>query len=151
MTATGVRFTAIDDRLPFPAAPPRFRDGIKESLRTLHVRGLPPAVYAVKVDDRLVQAVKLKDSGVPALAHLFVGPEFEQVETLRQIALAKNRLFFHRWRPQNETYLLGFRKHEQGQNAREIPMFDPLIGEKEAAIARLRVPVPHRYEIVRIP
>ncbi|MBI5757006.1 MAG: SGNH/GDSL hydrolase family protein [Planctomycetales bacterium] len=150
-TATGVQFTAIDDRLPFPAAPPRFRDGIKESLRTLHVRGLPPGVYAVKVDDRLVQAVKLNDSDVPVLAHLFVGPEFVQVEKLRQIALAKNELFFHRWRPQNETYLLGFRKHEQGQNAREISAFDSLISEQEAAISKLRVPVAHKYEIVRVP
>lgn len=40
---------------------------------------------------------------------------------------AKNDLFFHRFRPQNETYLMLFRKHEQGQNAAEIPKFDPLI------------------------
>ena len=48
--------------------------------------------------------------------------------------LQKNRLFFHRWRPANETYLFLFRKHEQGQNAKEIPMFDPLIAEKEKEI-----------------
>jgi hypothetical protein len=47
----------------------------------------------------------------------------------------KDELFFNRWRPQNETYLFGFRKHEQGQNAREIPMFDPLI---EAADKRIQ-------------
>ncbi len=53
---------------------------------------------------------------------------------LRGLIVEKNQLFFHRWRPQNETYLRGFRKHEQGNNAVEIPMFDPLIAEKEAAI-----------------
>ena len=52
--------------------------------------------------------------------------------------LEKNRLFFHRWRPQNETYLFGFRKHEQGNNGVEIPQFDPLIAEKEKQIATLR-------------
>ena len=50
----------------------------------------------------------------------------------------KNELFFHRWRPANWTYLLGFRKGEQGQNAVELPQFDPLIAEWEARIAKLR-------------
>ncbi|HEV3237343.1 MAG TPA: SGNH/GDSL hydrolase family protein [Gemmataceae bacterium] len=76
------------------------------------------------------------------------GPEFDQVEKLRQTIVEKNRLYFHRWRPQNETYLFGFRKHEQGQNAREIPQFDPLIEKLEKEIAKLRVPVAHTYEIV---
>lgn len=49
----------------------------------------------------------------------------------------KNELFFHRWRPQNFTYLLGFRKHEQGQNAVEIAQFDPLVAELEAEIHAL--------------
>jgi hypothetical protein len=75
-------------------------------------------------------------------------PEFDQVEKLRQTIIEKNRLYFHRWRPQNETYLFGFRKHEQGQNAREIPQFDPPIEKLEKEIATLRVPVPHTYEIV---
>lgn len=50
----------------------------------------------------------------------------------------KNRLFFHRWRPANETYLFLFRKHEQGQNAKEIPMFDPLIEAQEVRIEEAR-------------
>ena len=46
---------------------------------------------------------------------------------LKTKIVAKNQLFFHRYRPQNETYLFLFRKHEQGNNASEIPEFDPLI------------------------
>ena len=46
----------------------------------------------------------------------------------------KNQLFFHRYRPQNETYLLLFRKHEQGNNAAELPMFDPLVKVADQAI-----------------
>jgi hypothetical protein len=69
-----------------------------------------------------------------------------EAEKLRQTIVAKNRLYFHRWRPQNETYLFGFRKYEQGQNAREIPQFDPLIAEKEKEIAKLRVPKSQMYE-----
>ncbi len=61
----------------------------------------------------------------------------EQEEKLRKLIVAKNELYFHRWRPQNETYLFGFRKHEQGKNAREIPQFDPLIAAKEKEIVEL--------------
>ena len=50
----------------------------------------------------------------------------------------KNELFFHRWRPENWTYLFGFRKGEQGQNGVEIPRFDPLIAQWDARIAKLR-------------
>ena len=54
---------------------------------------------------------------------------------LRDLIEAKNDLYFHQYRPQNETYLRGFRKHEQGQNAKEIAEFDPLIELAEARIA----------------
>jgi lysophospholipase L1-like esterase len=52
----------------------------------------------------------------------------------RELIRKKNELYFHRWRPQNETYLFGFRKHEQGKNGIEIPKFDPLVEEKEKQI-----------------
>jgi hypothetical protein len=78
------------------------------------------------------------------------GPDLQQVEKLHQTIVAKNELYFHRWRPQNETYLFGFRKHEQGKNAREIPLFDPLVAEKEAEIAKLAVPVERKWELIRV-
>lgn len=65
----------------------------------------------------------------------------KKLEELRQAIIKKNELYFHRWRPQNETYLYLFRKHEQGQNAREIPQFDPLVAELETNIAKLRAPL----------
>ena len=68
---------------------------------------------------------------------LEVVPPTAPYNELRAAIKEKNRLFFHRWRPVNETYLFGFRAHEQGQNAKEIPMFDPLIAAKEVEIARL--------------
>jgi lysophospholipase L1-like esterase len=63
----------------------------------------------------------------------------KQFEVLRGVINVKNLLYFHRWRPQNETYLFGFRKHEQGQNSREIPLFDPLVAAKEKEISKLRI------------
>ena len=61
-----------------------------------------------------------------------------EAEKLRCKIVAKNELFFHRWRPQNHTYLFGFRKHEQGQNGKEIVEFDPLIEKAEKSIAELK-------------
>ncbi|NNE90800.1 MAG: SGNH/GDSL hydrolase family protein [Verrucomicrobiales bacterium] len=65
----------------------------------------------------------------------------EKVDALRDTVVKKNRTFFHRWRPANETYLFLFRKHEQGNNAKEIPMFDPIVKKQEAKIGELRTAV----------
>src|SRR5262245_12919484 len=72
------------------------------------------------------------------------GNDLLQQEDLRQTILKKNQLFFHRWRPENSTYLFLFRKHEQGQNAKEIPQFDPLIQAEEEKITTLRRQSPGR-------
>ena len=61
-----------------------------------------------------------------------------ELQALRTHILEKKRLFFNQWRPQNETYIFGFRKHEQGQYAAEIPEFDPLIIKLEKDIAAAR-------------
>ena len=62
----------------------------------------------------------------------------EQVSRLLAAIHLKNELYFHRHRPQNETYLFLFRKHEQGNNAVEIPQFDPLVEKQEKIIATLK-------------
>ena len=74
-------------------------------------------------------------------AELSENSEQEVSSALRKAVIHKNELFFHRWRPANSTYLFGFRKHEQGQNAKEIPEFDPLIEAAEAEIDRLKLAV----------
>ena len=81
-----------------------------------------------KLSAKLIEGLglKLPDAPSPAL------------ENLRRAVIAKDTLFFNRWRPHNETYLFGFRKHEQGQNAKEIPMFDPLIAQGDEAIQKLK-------------
>lgn len=58
-------------------------------------------------------------------------------EPLLQAIRRKDELFFHRHRPQNETYLFLFRKHEQGNNAAELSRFEPLIDQAEQAICAM--------------
>lgn len=57
---------------------------------------------------------------------------------LRDVIVRKNEWWFHRSRPANMAYVFGFRKHEQGQNAAEIPQFDELVAAEESKIAKLR-------------
>jgi lysophospholipase L1-like esterase len=70
----------------------------------------------------------------------FVVPVNSQYEALRGSLLKKNELYFHRWRPQNITYLFGFRKHEQGNNAADIARFDPFIQQLEKEIHEQQKP-----------
>ena len=89
------------------------------------VRGLRPGAYLLTADGGFPLRAT-SDQFAEGVA-LHGGPDFLQGEKLRAAVVEKNRLYFHRWRPQNETYLFGFRKHEQGRNAREIPLLDPLV------------------------
>ncbi|GAB5561360.1 MAG: hypothetical protein SynsKO_30070 [Synoicihabitans sp.] len=59
-------------------------------------------------------------------------------ETLRQAVIRKNEAFFHRSRPANMAYIFGFRKREQGNNAKEVLEFDKLVAAEDANIAKLR-------------
>ena len=142
----GFQVRLLDEVLPPPPVPGGGPNR-PESFRIFQAPGLDPGRYTLKVDGKPV-ATATADEWKGGLK-LEKGPEFDQVEALRLAINAKNQLYFYRWRPQNETYLFGFRKYEQGQNAREIPLFDPLVAAKEAEIARLKVPVPHLYELTR--
>ncbi|RUL88317.1 SGNH/GDSL hydrolase family protein [Tautonia sociabilis] len=138
---------------------------------TIRVDGLPEGLYRVSCDGEPLRAGhgtipppfddRLGDHGdsgatrvgitvVPGSFPVEIAPDREQFEALRRAIIAKNRLYFHRYRPQNSTYLFGFRKHEQGNNAVEVEQFERLVAEAEAEIARLKVPAPHEYQLVRI-
>ena len=62
----------------------------------------------------------------------------EQWEAVRKLILRKNELYFYQYRPANDTYLFLFRKHEQGNNAGEIPKFTPLIEELDKQINEMK-------------
>jgi len=94
--------------------------------------------------------IHLTDKGYQAIAPQFLEAlgletptqlKHGSVKQMREAIIAKNKLFFFRWRPANETYLRLFRKHEQGQNVKELPMFDPLIANAEKDIESLRTSI----------
>ncbi|WP_197443050.1 GDSL-type esterase/lipase family protein [Lignipirellula cremea] len=147
---TSLSFTAVDAQLPTlpaPANSPVGADLLAPQAR-LRVDGLAPGRYGLQVDGKPLIAATHE--------HWGRGVDFrrtysyEQLRLLRKAIHEKNTLFFHRHRPQNETYLFLFRQHEQGNNAAEVPQFDPLVEEKENSIFRLQRPVPHRFELIRL-
>lgn len=102
-------------------------------------------LFALPAEARLTEnGIHLSDAGYATVAAEFaracgrpLPPTSDFVPRsaeLRRLVVAKNTLFFHRWRPANETYLFLFRKREQGNNAVEIPQFDPLVAEAEAKV-----------------
>lgn len=134
--ASGVSFSMTRSTLPgFP--------GSGDAAEVLSVGGLLPGTYALRIDG--VEVARAAAAAWKAGVALDRGPDFEQVDKIRRLGVEKNFFYFHRYRPANWPYIYGFRKHEQGNNAVEIPLFDPLIAEKEAEIARLRVPVARSY------
>jgi lysophospholipase L1-like esterase len=142
-----LRFKVTDELLPLPAPP---REGVPHTptevgRRILRVKDLSAGRYTLWIDGKEIVMADADAWGKGVV--LAGGPEIAQAERLRQAIVGKNRLYFHRWRPQNDTYLFGFRKQEQGQNAREIPQFDPLVAQKEADIVRLSTPETHTYEL----
>jgi lysophospholipase L1-like esterase len=113
-------------------------------------RGLPVADLFAYFDDQRTpgdfteNGLHYTAAGYKHFAPLFRGAligngivDWEKLEPLRKAVVAKNEQFFNKWRPQNETYLTGFRKHEQGRNAKEIAEFDPFIAKAEDEIAKL--------------
>ena len=149
-TSVGLKFQLGADLLPDPPFPLVHDDWVvpQSPSRLLQITGLPAGIYWLEVDGKRIwggNELAWQSGGI--MTH---DADEDQVEALRATINRKNLLYFHRWRPQNETYLFGFRKHEQGKNAAEMAAFDPLIAAAEVEIARLSQPVPHTYELIRV-
>lgn len=134
-TGRGIRFDLTADTLPSLAwtAPGRI---------------VAADDAALKIDGEVLLEAGTEQwsKGVPITA----GPDFDQVEELRQLIVKKNELYRWRLRPLNKTYIFLFRRHEMGHLAYEMDDLQRLAEEKEELIARLRVPRPHRYALEQI-
>jgi hypothetical protein len=120
--AAGRRLTFVD-LYDVPAEDAKANPGKQFTVNEIHPT---PAGYKF-VAEAIARKLGLPDRGWD-----------DRLEKIRQLTIEKNRLYFHRWRPENETYIFGFRKKEQGKNAVEIPQFDTLVAEKEAEINRVK-------------
>lgn len=146
-----VRFEIDEPRLPLPPPPRNVPRGgeLTGPPERLTIAGLAPGTWGLSIDG---QPTILADARQWAEGMTVPrGETIARIEQLRRAIATKNELHFHRYRPQNETYLFLFRKHEQGNNAVEIPQFDPLIERQELLIDELKQSGSVRYELIRIP
>ena len=125
-----------DGRLVLATRPGRF---------VLRVHGLAKKRYTLKINQQDFGNVSAKELSAGISPSVSNPPD--GLAKLREAVIAKNRLYFHRWRPQNTTYLFGFRKHEQGNNAKEIAQFEKLVAKNETEINRLKHQVLNRITI----
>ena len=135
------------------ALPPVFNgkketDAIRSrtSIGRIQIQDCPDGDYTLVIDGEEVFTASSSDwiKG----AFFDKGPDVDLAERIRKLIVEKNELYFHRSRPQNQAYLWGFRRHEQGNNFSEIPKFDPLIKNKESEIFALNKVQSRRYKII---
>lgn len=111
--------------------------GKQPATHKLTVTGLAAGRYELRAGDRVLAQASADEL---AKGKAFLPPSQPQTHALREAIVTKNSHYFHRWRPQNWTYLFGFRKHEQGNNAVEIPEFEKIVAAHEAEVHALQVP-----------
>lgn len=116
--------------------------------RSISIKGLRRGSYRVSTPSGIIGSMNRAEWNDGSM--VTIPEENQQEEQLRAAIIEKNALYFRKYRPQNETYLVGFRKYEQGQNAVELDLLDPLIHEKENEIGRLKAPKPITLTIERL-
>ena len=148
-------FTATSESIQFVMTPTRLAglsmsaltdfDAANANTVRLRFSNLKAGKYDIYVDDTKVMRTNANQikNGVVLPASF----QHAAVNRAYDLTAEKNMMFFHRHRPQNETYLFLFRKHEQGNNAVEVPLFDPIVDGLEQRIQAIQNSTSYRIEI----
>ncbi len=116
--------------------------------RELTILGLPPGRYRLSIlGDTVGEASSEQWQSGVAISGFGIDL---QRQRLQEAIEEKDRQFMHAYRPQNETYLFLFRKHEQGNNAGEAARFEQLARESDLKIQTLASPQTHVWELIRV-
>jgi hypothetical protein len=116
--------------------------------RRLVVTGLPSGRYQWTLEGEVI-AVGSAEDWAKGIEVSGVGADRQRL-ALQKTAKEKDTLFMHQYRPQNETYLFLFRKHEQGNNAGEVLAFEKLAKQWDARIQDLSKPKRYTWEWTRV-
>ncbi len=124
-------------------------DGVSSTnSRKVRVAGLKPGKYRLSVEGQTVAEGNEKEWAEGLDVRGF-GVD-RQREALQKLIVDKEMQFMHRYRPQNETYLFLFRKHEQGNNAGEVDRFAELTSQSDTKIQELSQPKSFSWELYRV-
>ena len=127
-------------------------DGVKKSF-SISQKTLPFEKRKIKVSGLKAGKYTIQSNGLKLLtataAELGAGVNIEDAQTalLRKKIVEKNELYFHAWRPQNTTYLFFFRKHEQGQNAKDVAEILRHHAQREQELFKLKKAGAASYQV----
>ncbi|MDW8221582.1 MAG: SGNH/GDSL hydrolase family protein [Gemmatales bacterium] len=154
-SADGLSFTAHDTVLPHPApegSPPHADE--QAAHRRLVVHGLADGKYQLLADNQIIAEGSAKQWSQGMV--LSSDPTYQQVRKLREIAIEKDLLFFHRWRAHNGEYIYGRRSKPGGGNSgnptfpSEFAEFERLLSEADRRLDDLATPRAIQYRLRRI-
>ncbi|MCF2506100.1 GDSL-type esterase/lipase family protein [Dyadobacter sp. CY107] len=135
---------AVDNKyLPLPS--PKSASWIVDNARIVKISGLKKGYYTLVSENNEVASASAKDweKGV----EIKQGPQFAQVAEIRNMILKKNELHFFQYRPLNQTYIIGFRRYEQGRHVKGLEEQNILIKWLEGQIILNSEPKEVLYEL----
>lgn len=130
--------------LPWPADAP----GSTAQLETVRITGLKKGYYTLSAGNGQVVTASAKEweKGIDVTQ----GPPFEQSARIREMIIRKNELHFFQYRPLNQTYIIGFRKYEQGRHVQGLEEQNILIKWLEGQIILHSTPKEVVYELRKL-
>ncbi|MCE7064530.1 GDSL-type esterase/lipase family protein [Dyadobacter sp. CY326] len=141
--ATLAKFAVDNKYLPLPS--PTSTNVISDNARIVQISGLKKGYYVLVSEHIQVAAASAKDWEKGVAIHQ--GPQFSQVAEVRNMILKKNELHFFQYRPLNQTYIVGFRRYEQGRHVKGLEEQNILIKWLEGQIILNSEPKEVVYEL----
>jgi lysophospholipase L1-like esterase len=141
-----VRFELEKVNLPMPT--PTSSASKPTDTRLIKINGLKKGFYSLTTNGFEVVSASA-DQWTKGVA-ITQGPDYTEAKRLQDLIIKKNELFFHQYRPQNRTYILGFRSYEQGRHAKGLEDLNLIITWLEGQIAQHRMPKSSVYQLTRL-
>jgi hypothetical protein len=141
-----VKFTVENKYLPLPS--PQSASWIVDNARIVRISGLKKGYYTLTSENNDVASASAKEweKGV----EIKQGPQFAQSAEIRNMILKKNELHFFQYRPLNQTYIIGFRRYEQGRHVKGLEEQNLLIKWLEGQIILNSEPKEVVYELRKL-
>lgn len=138
-------FTVEELGIPFMA--PQGVGG-KEASAKIKIQGLKKGYYSLTIDGQPVASASAKAwaQGV----EVPYGSLSNEAKELRSLIFKKNELYFHRYRPLNRTYILGFRAYEQGRHKEGLDELGAIVSWLDTQINRRKEPRSYNYQLTPI-
>jgi lysophospholipase L1-like esterase len=140
-----ISFTLQELGLPLVAPVDSMESG---DSRRIKIQGLKKGFYSLTVEGQPVASASAKEwaQGVE-INH---GPDFTRAQELRNLIFKKNELYFHRYRPLNRTYILGFRAYEQGRHTEGLDELGAIVAWLDTQINLKKAPRSYNYMLTPI-